>query len=107
MTATWPLQIMRSPIQTFGARIRAFRQARNLTQAQLAEMANLDQAQLSRIENGLVEGSPSQLKTIAQLLGVTVSDLFGDRPTDSSSGSSYTPLNVAEQILSDTRAPRD
>jgi len=68
-------------------------------------MASLDQAQLSRIENGLVEGSPSQLKTIAQLLGVTVSDLFGDRPTDSSSGSSYTPLNVAEQILWDIRAP--
>lgn len=65
-------------MQNYGPRIRAYRTGKNLTQGELAKLAGIDQAQISRFENGTIEGTPAQILAIARALGVTVSDIMGD-----------------------------
>lgn len=63
-----------------GKRIRSLRKRRNLTQAQLAELCNLPQSQISQIENGARRGSTIQLdaaRRIAFALGVSLDALAG------------------------------
>ena len=95
---------MNEPIQHYGARIRGFRQAKNLTQGELGKMAGIDQAHLSRLENGVAEGTPTQLATLTQVLGITMSDLFGDKVKEPQRDY-YAPQNIAQQIQSDYQAP--
>ena len=59
-----------------GARIRAIRKAKNLTLRDLASKAELDQPNLSKLENGQVGFSAESIKRIARALDVPVSDLF-------------------------------
>ena len=63
-----------------GRRIRQLRRARGLTQAQLAELCELPQSQLSQIESGARRGSTIQLdaaRRIAFALGVSLDALAG------------------------------
>ena len=65
-------------IQQFGQAVRSARLARGLTQEQLAEKANLHVNSISFVERGL---SPPALDTICSLadaMGVTVSELTID-----------------------------
>ena len=67
-----------------GKRIRTLRKARGLTQAQLAELCDLPQSQISQIESGARRGSTIQLdaaRAIAFALGVSLDALAGV-PTD-------------------------
>jgi transcriptional regulator with XRE-family HTH domain len=89
----------------YGTRIRKFRLANNLTQGKLCELTGIDQGQLSRIENGLAEGSPSQLADIAHALGVSMSDLFADKVSEPTPAEQYEPKNLAAQIRHDCDAP--
>lgn len=73
---------MNDKAQNYGPRIRAFRTAKNLTQGELARLAGVDQAQISRFENCAVEGTPLQILAIARALGVTVSDIMGDKTAE-------------------------
>ncbi len=59
-----------------GARIRALRTARGLTQAQLAE-PNYTKAYISMLESGRTRASMKALEHIAGALGVQPSDLLG------------------------------
>jgi transcriptional regulator with XRE-family HTH domain len=90
----------------YGARIRRFRQVSNLTQGKLCELTGIDQGHLSRIENGLADGSPSQIADIAHALGISMSDLFGDKVSEPSPAERYTPRNLAAQIRYDYDAPK-
>lgn len=58
-----------------GLRIKEFRQKRNLSQEQLAEMIGLDRRSVSNIECGNTFPS-SSLAKIAQVLEVSVKSLF-------------------------------
>lgn len=60
-----------------GNRIKAFRQAKGVTQDQLAELAGLNRAHLYRLENGKQSMTLRTLKIIADTLGVRVRDLIG------------------------------
>jgi XRE family transcriptional regulator, fatty acid utilization regulator len=63
-----------------GRRIRHLRKARGLTQAQLAELCELPQSQISQIESGVRLGSAIQLRAarrIAFALGVSLDALAG------------------------------
>ena len=60
-----------------GTRIKAARKVKGLTQRELGLQVNLDQAFLSRVENGTSTPAPDQLNVIAQTLGVSVGYLFG------------------------------
>ncbi|MBP1316319.1 helix-turn-helix domain-containing protein [Herbaspirillum sp. 1130] len=56
--------------ETLGARLRATRKAKQLTQAQLAQRAGLTQGTIGNIESG-IRGYGESLLDIAKALGVT------------------------------------
>jgi transcriptional regulator with XRE-family HTH domain len=66
-----------SVLRSFGERVRALRRARGLTQAQLAEAAELQTPAISRIESGQLGVSTSSAVRLARALGVSVAELFG------------------------------
>lgn len=60
-------------------RIREFRKARGLTQAQLGEAVGLHQTQIGNIENGARSLTLEWSRRIAKALGVTVADLLSEQ----------------------------
>ena len=58
--------------------IREARKRAGLTQVQLSEATGIDQASISRMENGKQGITLEYLKRIAQALGVEIGDLLGD-----------------------------
>lgn len=61
--------------RALGRRIAALREARNLTQLQLAVAAAIQPSTLSRIENGHHRPHPGVLRNLANALQVGVADL--------------------------------
>jgi DNA-binding XRE family transcriptional regulator len=66
---------------SIGTRIIQLRNQKGLTQQQLSELTGLAASYLSRIENRHLEPRPQTLTKIAVALGVTVSEIFQERPT--------------------------
>jgi putative molybdopterin biosynthesis protein len=60
-----------------GARLRSARQARGLSQYQLARMARVSRQAVSAIEAGLSDPSLRVALTLGRTLGLTVEELFG------------------------------
>ncbi|MBD5402567.1 helix-turn-helix transcriptional regulator [bacterium] len=60
----------------FGLRIKEYRKAKNLTQAKLAELANVDDKHISCIESGKNFPSPELLDRLAKVLNVEPKDFF-------------------------------
>ena len=60
-----------------GQRIRVIRRARKMTQAELAECANLSVPYVSHIENGIKQASLQAVVNIAEALECTA--VFGSR----------------------------
>ena len=60
----------------FGKKIREYRKKRNLTQASLAEIVNVDDKHISCIESGKNFPSPDLLERLASALNVEPKDLF-------------------------------
>jgi putative molybdopterin biosynthesis protein len=60
-----------------GARLRSARQARGLSQYQLARMARISRQAVSAIEAGLSDPSLRVALTLGRALGLTVEELFG------------------------------
>lgn len=66
-----------------GEKVRQTRQRRGMNQKQLAESSGISQANISRIENGLVEDLRSEtLKRLVMALGVPVDYLIDTAPDD-------------------------
>jgi transcriptional regulator with XRE-family HTH domain len=63
---------------TIGARVKALRQNRSLTLKQLAEMAEYDLTNLSKLENGKIGISESALWKLSNALRVPPADLLTD-----------------------------
>jgi transcriptional regulator with XRE-family HTH domain len=62
-------------------RLKALRERRALSQAELAEKAGITRATLSRLEGGAERPYPSTIRKIAAALGVEPGDLMDtDRP---------------------------
>jgi transcriptional regulator with XRE-family HTH domain len=59
-----------------GARIRRLRQAREMTQAELAKRAKLTRVYVTRLEAGRQDPSLSTLNALARALGVPVGELL-------------------------------
>lgn len=55
-------------LQTMGLRIRAWREHRELTQGQLAEVLGVAQNWVSRVEAGRIRADASQLRMICLVL---------------------------------------
>ena len=61
-----------------GNEIRAVREWRSLTQAQLARRAGLTQGYVSQLESGTSDGTPKALRAIASALDVPVDLIIPD-----------------------------
>ncbi|HWB33079.1 MAG TPA: helix-turn-helix transcriptional regulator [Acidobacteriaceae bacterium] len=61
-----------------GRRLSALREARGLSQTQLADMAEIGRAHLSQIENGAVAARIDTLKAIADALELTLSEMLAE-----------------------------
>lgn len=59
-------------------RIKSIRQQKGLSQVQLANLVKVDNSLLCKLESGKTKGSIDTLSKIAEVLGVTVSDLLND-----------------------------
>lgn len=57
--------------------LRSIRKAKGLSQAQLAEMAEVNQATISKIENGTANFTSEMVSKIASALNVSEAELFG------------------------------
>ena len=60
----------------FGKNLKALRESKDITQAQLSIDCDFDVSVISRIERGVVNTSLSNLKLIADALKVEMQELF-------------------------------
>ena len=60
----------------FGARLRALRKARKMSQEKVALASDLDRSYLGRIERGEINVSLVNIERIAGALGVEAGELF-------------------------------
>ena len=65
------------PRTPFGARLHAAREARGLTQSQVASELGITQTAYALWERRQVALKPEQIEAVAEVLGVTISHLFG------------------------------
>lgn len=61
-----------------GERIKKVREARGLSQKEVATMIKMDQSQYSKLEKDKTDPSVSTLAKVAKALGTQLSDLFAD-----------------------------
>jgi transcriptional regulator with XRE-family HTH domain len=73
-------RVMDDKLMEIGERVRKARVQANLSQAQLAERAEVDQSVVSRLEKGQRAPSCLALAAIAKALKVPTSVLIGDMP---------------------------
>ncbi|KAK46191.1 DNA-binding protein [Caballeronia peredens] len=62
--------------KAFGLSVSTERKARNLTQAELAELANIHLSALSALERGLRPATLETIEVVSVALGVPLSTLF-------------------------------
>jgi HTH-type transcriptional regulator, cell division transcriptional repressor len=68
------------PRNPFGQRLHAAREAAGLSQAQVADKLGIHQTSYADWERHSVALRPEQLKTLAGLFNVAVSELLGEEP---------------------------
>lgn len=61
-------------------RVKRFRQARRLSLRQLGEISGTTASFLSQLERGATGATTSTLMRIANAMGISIADLFDDRP---------------------------
>lgn len=66
----------KTSLKALGLRIKTLRQARGLTQAQLAERCGYEPLTVSRFERGTYAPGIDTLAAIAEVLGTSVQDFF-------------------------------
>jgi transcriptional regulator with XRE-family HTH domain len=86
------------------SRLRARRKSLGLTQHQLAELAGTDQSHISRLEQGRKGATTGMLHRIAQALGLSLSELLGDRVREDPADE-YAPGHPIRDILDDPEVP--
>lgn len=60
-----------------GQRVRHWREIRNLTQAELAARAKMDNARLCRIEHGKTKAKAEEIERLANALDLTMPEFYG------------------------------
>jgi transcriptional regulator with XRE-family HTH domain len=58
-----------------GARIRSIREAKAITQEQIAEKLNWSRQKYARLEKGLIDISYASISAIAQILGTEINEI--------------------------------
>lgn len=90
----------------FGVRLRAAREAKGLSQAELAEKSGLQPSAISHFETGRRAPSFDNLKVLADTLSVTTDYLVGRQKADTAAGPAadkmfrdYSKLSAADQAI--------
>jgi transcriptional regulator with XRE-family HTH domain len=68
-----------TPIREFGLRLKALREARGMSQAQLAKMATVSRGYLSRVELGMQSPTLHVIERLAAALAVRPLELLEDQ----------------------------
>ena len=92
--------------ETFGERLRRFREKRGLSQEALAEIIKVHNNSVSRWENGLLSPNTTKLKKIAAALHVSEEELLNGAPEQ---GGWVLQIKIATEIkeeIIDMRANR-
>lgn len=63
-------------IKVFGLRVRELREAKDLSQEELANLADIPLSQIGRIERGEINPSISTANAIAKVFKMSLSELF-------------------------------
>lgn len=64
-----------------GARLRIFRKSKKITQEQLAEALDVSSQLIQQYEAGRSQMTSLRLQAIAQVLGISVGELFDEPPS--------------------------
>ena len=92
------------PRTPFGARLHAAREARGLSQAQVAEQLDITQTAYACWERRPMALRPDQIERVAQILGVSVESLFNGNGGPAHKGG---PTGKARRIFDEvSRLPR-
>lgn len=91
-------------MEVFAARLKSARQAKQLTQRELAKRVGMDQAHISRLEHGGRGLSMEYLQALARELGVTTSYLLGEEGQEERATYNVEPIRFPE-LLRDYDAP--
>ncbi|MFO0604543.1 MAG: helix-turn-helix transcriptional regulator [Polyangiales bacterium] len=92
----------------FGERLRALRTAASLTQAELAERADLDVSYVSQLERGLRDPSLSSIEAVAGALGLSVAQFFDDAAAAAGAARDAQARAIAQELSSlDEESRRD
>lgn len=67
---------MTSLKRKFGKRLKELRKSKGLIQEQLAELVNIEPPNISKIESGTHFPQPENIEKIAQVLNISVKELF-------------------------------
>lgn len=94
-----------SRLARFGALLRERRVAASLTQAELAERAQLDVSYISQLERGLRDPSLSSMESLAGALGLSMSQFFDEATDDAASA--HARAITQELLTLDDAAQRD
>ena len=81
-----------NPFMKLSAVIKKVREAKGLTQKEVAMSLKMDASQYSKIENGKTDPSFTIVEKIAKALGVTLAELF-------EADSIFTDVNSADKTL--------
>ena len=65
-------------MSNFAANLRHYRKERNLTQLALGKKINSGYTKISMLESGRYEPDSDTVKALAEVLKVTIEDLFGN-----------------------------
>jgi transcriptional regulator with XRE-family HTH domain len=69
-------------VTDLGQQLKSLRKLKGLRQDQLAELASIDSKSLSRIERGVFLPSLDTVQKLADALGISVAEMFGDDAQD-------------------------
>lgn len=74
---------------SFGQKLKQIRKAKNLTQAQLAELAGANEKHISKIETGVYFPTFNTLEKILKALDLTIEDIGVELGNNSTNNSPY------------------
>ncbi len=89
---------------TIAERIRLYRQQKGLSQAELADKADINNKSLSRYELGTTIPPADALKSIADVLGISADALLSDEVTSIKDKELYKKFEVIQDMEEEDKA---
>jgi transcriptional regulator with XRE-family HTH domain len=92
--------------EEFASRLRELRRQRNLTQAELARLANVSQVHVGRLEKGVSQPTADFIKKLAEALGVLPGYLL-DGSQQQAVAANIEDFELAQQFQQLSKLPQE